>query len=304
MKLMNVTSSPHIRQEDSTAGIMADVIISLIPATVCGIYLFGFHAALIVAVCIAAAVASEYLWCLALRKPQPVRDLSAVVTGLILSLNLPGTLPLWMAALGSAIAIVVVKQMFGGLGQNFANPALTARIVLMVSFPSYMTRFCYPFSDTVSSATPLVDTAISKQTLFLGDYAGCIGETSALCLLIGFVYLVCRRVISPAIPLTYFSVVAVLTLLFGGDPLAALLSGGLILGAVYMATDYVTSPASFTGKLIFGAGCGIITVAIRQFGNMPEGVSFSILLMNILTPHINRLTAVKPFGWEGQADEK
>ena len=208
MKLLNLSSSPHLHHPDSTTGVMLDVIIALIPATICGIYLFGFHAALIVAVCVASAVIAEYLWCLILKKPQPVKDLSAVLTGLILSLNLPGTLPLWMAALGSVIAIIIVKQMFGGLGQNFANPALTARIVLMVSFPSYMTRFCYPFTDTVSAATPLAGGSVPNQTLFLGNYAGCIGETSTLCLLMGGLYLVCRRVISPATPLAYFATAA------------------------------------------------------------------------------------------------
>lgn len=301
MKLLNLSSSPHLHHPDSTTGVMLDVIIALIPATICGIYLFGFHAALIVAVCVASAVIAEYLWCLILKKPQPVKDLSAVLTGLILSLNLPGTLPLWMAALGSVIAIIIVKQMFGGLGQNFANPALTARIVLMVSFPSYMTRFCYPFTDTVSAATPLAGGSVPNQTLFLGNYAGCIGETSALCLLMGGLYLVCRRVISPATPLAYFATAAAMALLLGQDPIAALFSGGLMLGAIYMATDYATTPNTLLGKIIFGVGCGVITMVIRRFGNMPEGVSFSILLMNILTPHLNRLGAKKPFGWEEKA---
>lgn len=298
MKLLNVTSSPHLHHPDSTAGVMLDVIIALIPATICGIYLFGFHAALILAVCVASAVIAEYLWCLALKKPQTVTDCSAIVTGSILGLNFPATLPLWMAALGSVIAIVVVKQMFGGLGQNFANPALTARIVLMVSFPTQMTHFIQPFTHTVSSATPLVDSMIPAQTLFLGDYAGCIGETSTLCLLMGGLYLVCRRVISPAVPLSYFATAAVLALLFGQDPITALFSGGLMLGAIFMATDYATTPNNLPGKIIFGLGCGVITMAIRQFGNMPEGVSFSILIMNILTPHINKLKFKKPFGWE------
>lgn len=299
MKLLNVTSSPHLHHPDSTAGVMLDVIIALIPATICGIYLFGIRAAFILVACVASAVIAEYLWCRALKKQQTVTDLSAVVTGLILGLNLPASLPLWMAVLGSVIAIVVVKQMFGGLGQNFANPALTARIVLMVSFPTYMTQFIQPFTHTVSSATPLVDSMVPAQTLFLGDYAGCIGETSALCLLMGGLYLACRRVISPAAPLSYFATAALLALLFGQDPLTALLSGGLMLGAIFMATDYATTPNTLIGKIIFGVGCGVITMAIRQFGNMPEGVSFSILIMNILTPHINKLKFKKPFGWEG-----
>ena len=309
MQKMNITSSPHITNADNTSGIMLDVIFALLPATICGIFFFGFHALLIVAVTVASAVASEYIWCRAIKKETSIRDLSAIVTGLILGLNLPPTLPLWMAALGSAIAIVIVKQMFGGLGHNFANPALTARIALMVSFPTAMTTFVDPFvaSDAVSTATPLsgsqqIPTDITG--LFFGNYPGCIGETSALLLLAGGIYLVLRRVITPHLPIAFFASAAALSWALGDDPLRTLLSGGLMIGAIFMATDYVTSPPTKWGKVIFGIGAGLITVVIRHFGNLPEGVSFGILLMNILTPHITRLTTIKPFGAEVKRNEK
>lgn len=309
MQKMNITSSPHITSADNTSGIMLDVIFALLPATICGIFFFGFHALLIVAVTVTSAVASEYIWCRAIKKEATLRDLSAIVTGLILGLNLPPTLPLWMAALGSAIAIIVVKQMFGGLGHNFANPALTARITLMVSFPTAMTTFVDPFvaSDAVSTATPLsgsqqIPTDITG--LFFGNYPGCIGETSSILLLAGGIYLVLRRVITPELPLAFFASAAGLAWILGDNPLHTLLSGGLMLGAIFMATDYVTSPPTRWGKIIFGVGAGLITVVIRHFGNLPEGVSFAILLMNILTPQITRLTTRKPFGTEAKKDEK
>lgn len=316
MQKMNITASPHIASADNTSGIMLDVIFALLPATICGIFFYGFYALLLVAVSVAAAVAAEYLWCLAVKKESSLRDLSAIVTGLLLALNLPPTLPLWMAALGSAVAIVVVKQMFGGIGHNFANPAITARIVLMVSFPTAMTTFVDPFAaaDTVSTATPLSGSqefATDITRLFFGNYSGCIGETSSVLLLAGGIYLVLRRVITPEIPLAFFVSAAGLSALLGLNPelgaqgpLETLLTGGLMIGAIFMATDYVTSPPNRLGKIVFGVGCGIITVVIRTFGNLPEGVSFAILLMNILTPHITRLTTGKPFGAEGKADEK
>ncbi len=309
MQKMNISSSPHITSSENTSGIMLDVIFALLPATVCGIYFFGFHALLIIAVSVASAVVSEYIWCRAIKKEPSLRDLSAIVTGLLLALNLPPTLPLWMAAVGSAVAIIVVKQMFGGIGHNFANPAITARIVLMVSFPTAMTTFVDPFAavDTVSTATPLSgsqEVATDIAGLFFGNYPGCIGETSAILLLAGGAYLVLRRVITPHIPLAFMASAAVLALILGDDPIRTLLSGGLMIGAIFMATDYVTSPPNRLGKIIFGIGCGLITVIIRHFGNLPEGVSFSILIMNILTPHITRLTTPKPFGMEAKSDEK
>ncbi len=300
-----ISQSPHLGSVDSSRGIMLDVIIALCPAAVAGIVLFGWKAALVIITCIASAVISEYLTGKILKRDPSIKDLSAVVTGLLLGLNLPPAIPLWIAALGSAVAIVVVKMLFGGIGQNFANPAITARIVLMVSFPSLMTTWSEPYAwlngtySAVSGATPLVDTSgYTLKELFFGVTPGCIGETCALLLLVGGIYLILRRVISPIIPVAFITTVGIFSWIFGGDPLTAVLSGGVMLGAIFMATDYVTSPLTDTGKLIFGIGCGLITFLIRQFGSLPEGVSFSILLMNILTPHINRLTMPKPFGWE------
>lgn len=310
MQKMNMNAAPHIFTIDNTAGIMLDVIIALLPATIAGICFFGFNALLVVAVSVASAVAAEYLWCVAIKKQTTIRDLSAIVTGLLLALNLPPTVPVWMAAVGSAIAIVVVKQMFGGIGYNFANPAIAARIALMVSFPTAMTTYIVPFSDSIiSSATPLAETQTAESgyeltSLFLGNHPGCIGETSALLLLAGGIYLVLRRVITVETPLSFMASAALLALILGQDPIRTLLTGGIMLGAIFMATDYVTTPSTRLGKIIFGIGCGLITVVIRYFGNIPEGVSFSILLMNIVTPHINRLTTKKPFGAEVKADEK
>ena len=226
--------------------------------------------------------------------------MSAVVTGLLLGMNLPPTLPLWQAAIGSVAAIIVVKQMFGGLGHNFANPAIAARIMLLVSFPAAMTRFTEPVSDAVTSATPLAGTAgaLSFNTLFFGMLAGSIGETSGFLLLVGGMYLVIRRVITPVIPVCFIGTVALLSLISGESVMLSVFGGGLILGAVFMATDYTTSPTTPLGKAVFAVGCGIITFVIRKFGSLPEGVSYSILLMNILVPHINRFTLSKPFGFE------
>lgn len=300
-KKLVVSSSPHIKSEIGTKDIMLDVIIALAPATVYGVVLFGLPAALLIVCCVAAAVLSEFLWCLIMKKPHTIGDLSAVVTGLILALNLPPRLPVWMGIIGSAIAIIVVKEMFGGLGQNFANPAITARIVLLVSFPAAMTKFYSPFSNVISEATPLAeDSAFTLSELFLGTHGGSIGETSALMLLIGFAYLLVRKIILPIIPLCFVGSAALLTLCLGGDPLKCILSGGLLLGAIFMATDYVTTPKTPWGCVIFGVGCGVLTVIIREFASLPEGVSYSILLMNILTPHINRIPGFKPFGWEGK----
>lgn len=299
-KLLKVTSSPHIRHEDTTRGIMSDVIIALLPAAVYGCILFGWNAVFILLTTVITAVAAEAIWNVALHKKQTIGDLSAVLTGLLLGMNLSSQTPVWVAAIGSVVAIIVVKQMFGGLGFNFANPAITARIVLLVSFPAKMASFVSPI-DAVSSATPLAsETTVSfgfKQ-LFFGMHGGTIGETSSFLLIIGGVYLVLRRVIKPIIPLSFIGTVALATLISGGDVTLAVFGGGLMLGAIFMATDYVTSPTTDLGKLIFGIGCGIITFVIRKFGSLPEGVSYSILLMNILTPHINRLTLSKPFGFK------
>ena len=295
-KLLKVTSSPHIRHEDSTRGIMLDVIIALLPAAVYGCILFGLNAALVLITTVITAVAAEALWNLALKKQQTIGDFSAVLTGLLLGMNLSSQTPLWIAAIGSVVAIIVVKQMFGGLGFNFANPAMTARIVLLVSFAGQMSTYVSPI-DAVSSATPLAEeTTFTLKQMFFGMHAGCIGETSSFLLIIGGLYLMLRRVIKPIIPVAFIGTVALATLIAGGDLKLAVFGGGLMLGAIFMATDYVTTPTTDLGKLIFGIGCGIITFVIRQFSPLPEGVSYAILLMNIITPHINRFTLSKPFG--------
>lgn len=302
-KLLKATSSPHIRHEDTTSGIMLDVIIALLPAAIYGCILFGPRAALILAITIITAVASEAVWNIALKKPQTIGDLSAVLTGLLLGMNISSQTPFWIAAIGSVVAIIVVKQMFGGLGFNFANPAMTARIVLLVSFAGQMSNYAKPIEwwssgaiDAMSSATPLAGEATTFKELFFGMHAGSIGETSSFLLIIGGLYLVLRRVIKPIIPVSFIGTVAIATLIAGGDLKLAIFGGGLMLGAIFMATDYVTTPTTNLGKLIFGIGCGLITFVIRQFSPLPEGVSYAILLMNILTPHINRLTLSKPFG--------
>lgn len=296
--ILKASSSPHIHGPDTTRGIMTDVTVALLPAAVYGCILFGIYAAAVLLTTVGAAVLSEYLWNRALGKPNSVKDMSAVVTGLLLGMNLPPTVPLWQAAVGSVVAIIVVKQMFGGIGCNFANPAIAARIVLLVSFPASMTRFTEPVSDAITSATPLAQSGMySLKSLFFGIHAGSIGETSAFLLLLGGAYLVLRRVITPLIPLCYIGTVSLLSLVAGQNVITAIFGGGLILGAVFMATDYTTTPTSRLGKAIFAVGCGIITFVIRKFGSMSEGVSYSILLMNILTPLIDRFTLAKPFGF-------
>lgn len=299
-EMLAVSSSPHIKRPDTTRGIMSDVVIALAPAATYGCILFGLRALAVLITSVGVAVLSEFLWNKALKKPNTIKDMSAVVTGLLLGMNLPPTLPLWQAAIGSVAAIIVVKQMFGGLGHNFANPAIAARIILLVSFPASMTRFTEPVSDAVTSATPLAGTAgaLSFKTLFFGMHAGSIGETSAFLLIVGGLYLVIRRVITPVIPVCFIGTVALLSLIAGENVMLSVFGGGLILGAVFMATDYTTSPTTPLGKAVFAVGCGIITFVIRKFGSLPEGVSYSILLMNILVPHINRFTLSKPFGFE------
>ena len=295
-KLLKVTSSPHIRHEDSTRGIMLDVIIALLPAAVYGCILFKWDAVFVLITTIVTAVAAEAVWNLALHKKQTIGDLSAVLTGLLLGMNLSSKTPLWIAAIGSVVAIIVVKQMFGGLGFNFANPAMTARIVLLVSFARQMSDYVSPI-DVQTSATPLArEATFTLKELFFGMHGGAIGETSSFLLIIGGIYLVLRRVIKPIIPVAFIGTVAIASLIAGADLKLAIFGGGLMLGAIFMATDYVTTPTTNLGKLIFGVGCGLITFVIRQFTSLPEGVSYAILLMNILTPHINRLTLSKPFG--------
>lgn len=300
-----VTHSPHILSKNATSSIMLDVLIALTPATLAGFVLFGPRAIAVVAVSIISALLAEFISCKVLKKKLSISDLSAVVTGLLLGLNMPATIPLWVVAIGSGVAIVVVKMMFGGLGQNFANPAIVGRIVLMVSFTTAMTNWVNPLSwytgvDAVTSATPLAAEAgvYSYKELFLGLTPGCIGEVSSLLLILGGIYLILRKVIKPYIPLMFIATVFCFSWILGLDPLYSILSGGVMIGAIFMATDYVTSPHNAVGGIIFGFGCGIITVVIRQFGALPEGVSYGILIMNLLTPHIENLTRRKPFGWE------
>ena len=304
-----VSSSPHLSGTVKTKTIMIDVIIGLIPALVASIIIFGPRALLVCAVSIAAAVIAEYICRKVMKRENTIGDFSAVVTGLLLAFNLPSGIPLWMAALGSVIAIVVVKQMFGGIGQNFVNPALAARIILMTSFPTQMTTWPSPVDGTASS-TPLAMIASGNTAdlpsyldMFLGSRGGCLGETCILALLIGGVYLVIRKVISPIIPLTYIGVVFVFSAILGQDCVMQILSGGLFLGAIFMATDYTTSPLTNKGKFIYAVGCGILTVLIRTLGALPEGVSFSIIIMNILVPHIERLTEPKAFGVRKEASK-
>lgn len=300
--------SPHLRVKTDTTILMLDVIIALVPALIASVIIFGLRALALVAVCVAACVIAEYLFGLVCKKPCTIGDLSAVVTGILLAFNLPVGLPFWQAAIGSVVAIVVVKQLFGGIGMNFANPAITARIVMFIAFSGTMSNYQIPSTsgDLVATATPLVATGNDVPTLFnlfVGNNNGCIGETCALALILGCIYLLVRKVISFHIPVIFVATVFILSLLVVPEGQSTLyfatyqiLSGGLMLGAIFMATDYVTSPVTSLGKVIFAIGCGLITFAIRQWGSYPEGVSFSILFMNILTPYINNWTPKKPFG--------
>lgn len=301
---VKLSVSPHIHSGKSTAGIMRDVLIALLPATVAGTVIFGLRSLLVVALCVAACVGFEALFNLICKKDQTIGDLSAAVTGLILALNLPANIPLWQCVIGSLFAIVVVKCLFGGIGCNPVNPALTARVFMLVSFGAMSSVALPSVVDTVSGATPLSGGSASLTDLLLGLTGGAIGETCAVAILLGFVYLLARRVISWHIPATFVGSVYVFSFLMEGfDPLAALsaiLSGGLLLGAIFMATDYVTSPTTPWGKIIFGLGAGLVTFLIRYFGTYPEGVSFAILLMNILTPYIDSWTKRKVFGTGGK----
>lgn len=295
------SSSPHLRSTASTRKIMLDVIIALLPAAAASVVFFGFSALMLIGVCVLTCVVSEYFSRIIMKRNQTIGDLSAIVTGVILALNLPANLNPLIAVFGCVAAIVVVKQMFGGIGMNFVNPAMAARIILMVSFPTAMTNWVHTkfmAVDAVTSATPMAAEAgtYSYMDLFLGNHGGSMGETCALALILGGLYLVVRKVISPTIPVIYIGSVAVLSFVLGLDPLQQVLSGGLLLGAIFMATDYTTSPITKWGKVIYALGCGVLTVLIRKYAELPEGVSFSILLMNILTPLIESATSPKPFG--------
>lgn len=325
-KKLTVSASPHVRSNETTTGIMLDVIIALVPALVMSVVYFGLRAIVLTATCVASCVFFEYISRKLMKRSNTLGDLSAIVTGIILAFNLPATLPLWMAVIGSVIAIVVVKQMFGGIGQNFVNPAMTARIILMVSFPTAMAKWVAPFTNTwaadaVTTATPMASLAAveggdlsmaenlpSLAQMFIGNHGGSMGEVCSIALICGGVYLLLRKVISPIIPVCFIGTVAVCMLFAGNFNLEfvayQLLGGGLMLGAFFMATDYTTSPITKKGKVIFGIGCGLITSVIRIFGALPEGVSFSIILMNILVPHIENLTTLKPFGFVKEKKNK
>ena len=287
-----VTAAPHITSADSTQKIMQRVCIALVPTLIASVFIFGINSLILTAITVAACVFFEWGYCKMVGREVPIADFSAVVTGLLLAFNLPASLPWWMAIVGAFIAIVIGKQLFGGMGYNFANPAIVARIALAVGFASRMASYPKPENgiDALASATPLAvfDQLGSSEyvTLLLGNHGGVLGETCAITILIGGIYLIATKVISPVIPVTYLATVAVLSLVAGRDPIVQLLSGGLMLGAFFMATDYVTSPTTNKGKIIFGLGLGIITCAIRFLGTMNEGVSFAILLMNLLVPYI------------------
>lgn len=304
-KLLNVSSSPHVRNKITTQNLMFDVAIAMIPASVYGVWQFGMHALLVLIATVVSCVLSEYVYEKLMKKPITVSDGSAVVTGMILALNMPPEIPLWIPFLGGIFAIIVVKQLYGGLGQNFMNPALAARCFLLISFTGQMSAFTL---DGWTGATPLavlkaggtVDTA----AMFIGKIPGTIGEVSVIALLIGGIYLVVKKVISLRIPLTYILTTAVFVFIFGqqdlGYVLAHICGGGLIFGAFFMATDYVTSPITPKGQIVFGILLGILTGLFRIFGGSAEGVSYAIIISNLLVPLIERFTLPTPFGKEGK----
>ena len=311
MQRLVVSSSPHVRSSLTTQRVMLDVIIALLPAFIAGTVIFGVRSLAVVLTCVGSAVLSELLFNLAVKKEQTVGDLSAVVTGLILGLSLHADSPIWMCVIGSAFAIVVVKCLFGGLGCNFANPAVTGRVVLLIAYASALGGGSTPKIDGFASSAALTSSATPLEAystggavpsmidLLFGINSGAIGETCVIAIVIGFLYLVIRKIINPEIPLIFVGTVFLFSLVFTGsftDALFQLLTGGLMFGAVFMATDYVTTPITRSGKMIFALGCGLITVLVRFFGSYPEGVSFAILFMNILSPYIEKWTAKIPLG--------
>ena len=323
MSNLIVSPNPHIHSKDSTKSLMRDVVIALVPAIICSVVFYGWQELLVLGVSVASCVLLE--WAITkymLKKPSTVGDLSAVITGILLALNLPYTTPWWVVLIGAVVAIGVAKMTFGGIGQNIWNPALVGRVFLLVSFPTYMTSWSQPKGlfgvDAVSGPTPLgviqeglmqgstvqeLSASFNYKDLLLANLGGSAGEVCALALLAGFVYLCCRRVIKPWITLSIFATVALTSLIFWGidpsrftDPLFNLLTGGLVLGACFMATDYVTSPMSLWGGVVFGVGIGFLTMMIRYFGSYPEGVSFAILIMNSVVPLLNMWFKQKKFG--------
>ncbi len=323
---LHVSSNPHIRDKMTTSRIMQLVVIALLPASLFGVWNFGLHALLVILVSVISSVAFEWLYDHFMHKKNTVGDFSAVVTGLLLALNMPPMIPLWIPAIGCAFAIIVVKQLFGGLGQNIMNPALAGRCFLMISFAGRMTDFTVSESfrgvvDTVTGATPLAALkdhgfaagSVPVVNLFLGNIQGTIGETSALAILIGAVFLVVLKIIDLRIPLTYigsFAVFVILYMLFSGMGfdtdylLSHLFGGGLMLGAWFMATDYVTAPITPAGKLIYGCALGILTAVLRLLGGSAEGVSYAIIFCNLLVPLIERVTRPRAFGKGGRKHEK
>ena len=307
MGLLKVSAPPHITSKDDVSTIMFDVILALMPSMVAGAYFFGYRALMIVLISVLSSVAFECLWNVSFKKKTTIYDLSAVVSGILLAYNMPSTVPLWLPVVGSFFMIIIVKMCFGGLGHNFMNPALAGRAFLMASWPAFMTKFVAPFTrmelwntaDVVTSATPLNSEftgTVTNWDLFIGNVGGCIGETSALALLLGGAYLVVRKIITWRIPVCYIATVAVISALFGHNVGFELFAGGLMLGAIFMATDYVTSPVTPLGQIIYAIGCGVMTCVIRFAGGYAEGVSYSILLMNIASPLFDKLTPPRKYG--------
>ncbi|EXG86249.1 electron transport complex, RnfABCDGE type, D subunit [Clostridium sp. ASBs410] len=305
-KLLNVSSSPHVRDQVTTQNIMLDVAIAMIPASAYGVYQFGVKAALILLISVLSCVLSEYVFESLMGKPITVSDGSALVTGMILGLNMPPAIPLWIPFLGGIFAIIVVKQLYGGLGQNFMNPALAARCFLLISFAGKMTDFTY--RDAVSGATPLAalkaGEAVDITSMFIGKISGTIGEVSVIALLLGAAYLLFRKVISIKIPAAYLITFAAFVFIFGQHDLMFVLThlcgGGLIFGAFFMATDYVTSPITPKGQILFGVLLGVLTGLFRLFGGSAEGVSYAIIISNILVPLIEKISIPVAFGKEGK----
>jgi len=328
--LFHVSAAPHNRSSVTTKVIMQDVIIALLPAGIFGVYNFGIHALMVIAMAVLSCVLTEFLYCKLMKKTSTVGDYSAVVTGILLAYNVPASFPLWMTALGGIFAILIVKMLFGGLGQNFMNPALAARAFLLISFPVRMTSFAveqisspsvtdyiqsgYMAVDGLSGATPLAamkaGETVDLLQMLIGQIGGTIGETSAIAILIGAAYLVVRKVISLRIPLIYIATVAVFVLIFGGKGfdmtfmLGHVLGGGLLLGAFFMATDYVTSPITPLGQVIFAICLGLLTGLFRLLGGTAEGVSYAIIFCNLLVPLIDKATRTKHFGKERAVREK
>ena len=306
-KLLNVSSSPHVRSHETTHSIMLDVAIAMLPATAFGVYHFGMHALLVLIVTVAACVLSEYVYEKLMKKQSTVSDCSALVTGMILALNMPPEIPVWIPVIGGIFAIVVVKQLYGGLGQNFMNPALAARCFLLISFAGHMNNFSSAKLgfDSVSGATPLASGgSVDLAAMVVGRIPGTIGEVSVIALLIGGIYLIVKKVISWKIPVTYIATLAVFVFIFGGFDanyvLAQVCGGGLIFGAFFMATDYVTSPITPMGQIVFGIMLGLLTGIFRLWGASPEGVSYAIILCNLFVPMIERVTLPKAFGKEAK----